>query len=283
MLAKKRKGATEKRKGSSGIASLLWMFVGALLTLMIGLFLYLWNPFNTNETAKPTEPRTVTPRTNTERKVEREEYEFYELLPQQEVSSIPDEAVTPADDKDLDDTQRALQEMLLEPDVVVTAPKNNSATDQDNAAVAATGNSEMVIIEEEGTYDGNDTPSNNNQSNRTTASLSEANNPPAQVRQSVTQTVQAKPESQQSITNAKPRNTYILQINSFSNAEEADGRRAQVLMAGVDAQVVKKQMPNGQVFYQVVTPPIQIRQAIIAEQQRLQNNGIDSLIVEQRR
>ena len=40
MLAKKPKGATEKRKSSS-VSGLLWMFVGAILTLMIGLFLYL--------------------------------------------------------------------------------------------------------------------------------------------------------------------------------------------------------------------------------------------------
>ena len=45
MLAKKPKGATEKRKSSS-VSGLLWMFVGAVLTLMIGVFIYLSPLFN---------------------------------------------------------------------------------------------------------------------------------------------------------------------------------------------------------------------------------------------
>ena len=54
-------------------------------------------------------------------------------------------------------------------------------------------------------------------------------------------------------------------------------------MAGVDAHVVKSKMANGQVVYQVVSPTMNNRQNVVAAQQRLQNNGIDSLVVEQRR
>ena len=74
-----------------------------------------------------------------------------------------------------------------------------------------------------------------------------------------------------------------MQINSYTNADEADRRRAQVLMAGVDAKVVKNETANGQTIYQVISTKMTSRQSVANAQQRLQNNGIDSLIVEQRR
>ncbi|WP_346773221.1 SPOR domain-containing protein [Psychrobacter sp. TB47] len=72
-------------------------------------------------------------------------------------------------------------------------------------------------------------------------------------------------------------------MNSFGDADEADRRRAQVLMAGVDARVVKNTTGNGLPIYQVISRPMNNRQAVASAQQRLQNNGIDSIIVEQRR
>ena len=64
---------------------------------------------------------------------------------------------------------------------------------------------------------------------------------------------------------------------------EADRRRAQVLMAGVDAKVVKNTTGNGLPIYQVISRSMTTRQEVTSAQQRLQNNGIDSIIVEQRR
>ncbi|MEF3088081.1 SPOR domain-containing protein, partial [Bacillus altitudinis] len=55
------------------------------------------------------------------------------------------------------------------------------------------------------------------------------------------------------IGNEEPTRTYILQINSFDNADDADKRRAEVLMAGVDAQIVKKRLSNDQTVYQVIS------------------------------
>jgi cell division protein FtsN len=54
-------------------------------------------------------------------------------------------------------------------------------------------------------------------------------------------------------------------------------------MAGVDARVVKNTTGNGLPIYQVISRPMNNRQAVATAQQRLQNNGIDSIIVEQRR
>lgn len=280
MLAKKPKGAVEKRQ-SSGVASLLWMFVGALLTIMCLVVLYLWNPFEIGSETK-TEQRTVEPINQQPSPDEGNNFEFYDLLPDQEMISLPDEAVFD------EDTTTSSEE--LEPDVVVTQPntqQRNESTinNSDNFDISeertinpapqqqtsARGEQDIVIVEEEGTYD--DPVAEGNQSGNNTQGQGAA----------VNRNQSGRNGSQATANSAPVKQSYILQINSFSNAEEADKRRAQVLMAGVDAQVVKSKMSNGQVVYQVVSPTMTNRQKVVSAQQRLQNNGIDSLIVEQRR
>ncbi|MDE4455905.1 SPOR domain-containing protein [Psychrobacter sp. DAB_AL62B] len=274
MLAKKPKGATEKRKTSS-VSGLLWMFVGAVLTLMIGVFLYLSPLFNFSpgDSAAGTDPdKQIQQRVDTD--TDNGDYEFYDILPNQEMATIPDE--------DFGNTENGQigQVTDFEPDVVVnqsegTTPNSNDDTGNfgisENTTIepsrgnnAATGNNsdDIVIVEEDATYDGTPAASNTAAgSNRTnTANAGNA-----------------------SIQPAKPAATYILQINSFGDADEADRRRAQVLMAGVDARVVKNTTGNGLPIYQVISRPMNNRQAVATAQQRLQNNGIDSIIVEQRR
>ncbi|WP_350657349.1 SPOR domain-containing protein [Psychrobacter sp. S1-30-MNA-CIBAN-0213] len=271
MLAKKPKGATEKRKSSS-VSGLLWMFVGAILTLMIGVFLYLSPLFNfspADSTAGTDPDRQVQQRVETD--TDNSDYEFYDILPNQEMATIPDEDIGETGDGQVGDMG------AFEPDVVVTQPKNNSASRNDDTGnfgisestviepnrgnSAATNNSgdDIVIVEEDATYDGSAPAGNTaNRANNTGAGTA-------------------------SIQQAKPAATYILQINSFGDADEADRRRAQVLMAGVDARVVKNTTGNGLPIYQVISRPMNSRQAVTTAQQRLQNNGIDSIIVEQRR
>ena len=275
MLAKKPKGATEKRKTSS-VSGLLWMFVGAVLTLMIGVFLYLsplfnFSPAGSEDGSDP--DRQVQQRVDTD--TDNGDYEFYDILPNQEMATIPDEDFGEGGDS------QAGQITDFEPDVVVNQPQSTTpATDAGNFGIsenttiepnrgnnannAATSNNDddIVIVEEDATYDG--TPAANNTGANTGAA---ANKPSAG-----TANIQA----------AKPA-TYILQINSFGDADEADRRRAQVLMAGVDARVVKNTTGNGLPIYQVISRPMNNRQAVATAQQRLQNNGIDSIIVEQRR
>ena len=274
MLAKKPKGATEKRKSSS-VSGLLWMFVGAILTLMIGVFLYLSPLFDfspADSTAGNDPDRQVEPRVDTD--TDNSDYEFYDILPNQEMATIPDENIDETGNDGLGSIG------AFEPDVVVTQPENNSASRNDdtgnfgisensviepsrgNNAGAANNSGDIVIVEEDVTYDGAPATSNSgNTANRT----NNTGTPTA------------------SIQAAKPAATYILQINSFGDADEADRRRAQVLMAGVDARVVKNTTGNGLPIYQVISRPMNNRQAVASAQQRLQNNGIDSIIVEQRR
>lgn len=296
MLARKPKGAVEKRR-SGGVASLLWMFVGAVLTLMFGLFLYLWNPFDIGSETK-TEERTVEPKNQTTS--QSDDYEFYDLLPEQEITSIPDEAIVRDDDflEDIDN---------LEPDVIITTPDVQQRNNTDSAnsgnygisedtilnpmdsqnSVTNNADQDIVIIEEEGTYDepleGSGTQSSPNQNSTGQNSTGQNSTGQGTSGQSTSRPNNAAATRSNTAKPVAPKLSYILQINSFSNAQEADKRRAQVLMAGVDAHVVKNKTVNGQVVYQVVSSTMTNRQSVIAAQQKLQNNGIDSLIVEQRR
>ena len=267
MLAKKPKGATQKRKSSS-VSGLLWMFVGSILTLMIGVFLYLSPLFDfspTGSDAGTDADRQVQPRVDTD--TDNSDYEFYEILPNQEMATIPDEDIGDINN------DRGGSISAFEPDVVVTQPEDASRTrdeSTENLGISentviepSSGNNvneaaddEIVVVEENATYDG--TPPSSNTPNN--AGAGAATTQPA-----------------------APATTYILQINSFGNADEADRRRAQVLMAGVDAKVVKNTTANGLPIYQVISRPMDNRQAVTSAQQRLQNNGIDSIIVEQRR
>ncbi|MDN6276437.1 SPOR domain-containing protein [Psychrobacter sp.] len=280
MLAKKPKGATEKRK-KSGVSSLLWMFVGAVLTLMIGLFIYLSPLFNfspADSTANNDANNQVQPRVETD--TDNGDYEFYDILPGQEMATIPDE------DFGEIENSRVEQNTDFEPDVVVNQPESstsnpdgetdsfgipeNTAIEPNNGNDAATNSrdssSEIVVVEENTTYDGTTPSSNsgsNNASSNNTGNSADANTASSQA--------------------AQPTTTYILQINSFSDADQADRRRAQVMMAGVDARVVKNTTGNGLPIYQVISRAMSNRQAVATAQQRLQNNGIDSIVVEQRR
>ncbi len=267
MLAKKPKGATEKRKKSS-VSGLLWMFVGAVLTLMIGVFLYLSPLFNFSpaDSQSANDPnRQVEPRVETD--TDNADYEFYDILPNQEMATIPDEDIGELDNDSLNGIND------FEADVVVTQPETSNSNDSnfgisesttiqpsnDNNAAANTDN-EITIVEENATYDGTAPTANERANSTNTAAGSGTAN----------------------VQKAQPA-TYILQINSFGDADEADRRRAQVLMAGVDARVVKNTTGNGLPIYQVISRPMNNRQAVANAQQRLQNNGIDSIIVEQRR
>lgn len=77
-----------------------------------------------------------------------------------------------------------------------------------------------------------------------------------------------------------PKTTYILQVRSFETADEADQKRAEVMMAGVDARVVKRDV-NGETLYQVVSTPINSKDELMESYNRLQSSGIDSVVVEQ--
>lgn len=81
------------------------------------------------------------------------------------------------------------------------------------------------------------------------------------------------------IERSNPDIHYILQVRSYDNADDADHRRGEVIMAGVDAVVVKRTI-NGERWYQVVSTPMATKDEALANYNRLKSNGIDAVVIE---
>lgn len=243
-------GATPKKSPNSvsSVSFLAAMLVGALLTTGVFLFLYLWNPFAEN---KASEQHTAMIQPKGQGTAPKTEYEFYDLLREQQVGGVPNDALasqpTPTEPP--------------KPDVVVTAP----ARTNDKPASASDANV--------ATMDNPTLPEEPAMSPSPTVTVVTPNG------QTATDETPSKPR----ISAAEPAKTYILQINSFDNIDDADKRRAEVLMAGVDAQIVKRRLSDDTMVYQVISRVMNSPQQVADAQQRLQSSGIDSLIVEQRR
>ena len=148
MLAKKPRGGTAKRKTSSA-SGLLWMFVGAVLTLMIGVFLYLSPWFNFSPADTAADPnKQIQQRVDTD--ADNGDYEFYDILPNQEMATVPDEELDKTDSDQLGEI------IDFEPDVIVnqtdsTVPGANDGTGNISegtisAPNAGTSNSNTNII-----------------------------------------------------------------------------------------------------------------------------------------
>lgn len=219
MLSKKVRGAVDKEveyRQKNGVYGLFMMFVGAVIAVIIGVFLYL-SPFFNKKTSPPlNQPVEVVPTTTASAESAPEEgYRFYEILPKQEFQTAPE-------------------------GVSMQAVKPQPTTDLPVDEVV-----EMTVVEEEGSYD------------------------------------DGEDEAEMSIEFAEPEITYILQIRTYDNATEADQKRAEVMMAGIDAQVIKR-YANDEVAYQVVSVPMASQEEAIRAYTRLQSNGIDAVVVEQK-
>lgn len=222
-------------KSGCGLLSLTMTVVCLAIVIALGVFAYfspLFDSFRAQQA--PQAEEQVEPIQDPTAPIE---YEFYEVLPEQDFRSIPQGVST-------QDTPTAPTD-TLSPDAVVAAkPVAKSAQ---AASDDASSDNTIAVTEEDSTYDGDDT-------------------------------TDTKGDEAVSGT------TYILQIRSYTTADEADVKRAEVLMAGVDAVVVKRtDSSNGTHFYQVVSTPMKSREEASQASIRLSNNGIDSLIVEQKR
>lgn len=228
----------DKKRSGFGISSLLWILVGALIAVTAAAFLYLSPLFADLRqapadiaTEQPVQP--ITPTTNEGSAVE---FEFYEVLPEQDFRSTADGVSV--------QTPKEVITPIAKPDTVVRAKpadstKKDEAIKKDTAAESdksSDKSSDITVVEDNSTYEEDDKAT-----------------------------------------------TYILQIRSYPNADDADVKRAEVLMAGVDAVVVRRDdAEQGTHFYQVISTPMS-KDAATAAQARLSSNGIDALLVEQKR
>ena len=81
----------------------------------------------------------------------------------------------------------------------------------------------------------------------------------------------------QSATTQQP--TYILQVRSYNDPDQADARRAEIILNGLSADVVKS-TENGQTWYRVISGPYDTQDAAFAQQP--QHSGIDSIVIKRK-
>lgn len=74
---------------------------------------------------------------------------------------------------------------------------------------------------------------------------------------------------------------FNLQAGSFRHANEADRRRAQILILGLDAKVEAVEA-NGDRWYRVYVGPFRSHNTLSSARAKLINEGIDTLVVKQK-
>ena len=75
---------------------------------------------------------------------------------------------------------------------------------------------------------------------------------------------------------------YILQAGSFRQGADADRRRAQILLLGLDAKVESVEA-NGDRWHRVYVGPFQSHNTLTDARSKLINESIDTLVIRQKK
>ena len=199
MFGKTQRGVSERpnKPKKPLIPKWLGMLVAILAILCIGVMLMLWQPW------QPVPAKNQVTSDHYQEEDTNKDYRFYDLLPQQQVTPIPEQAVP---------------ETKQQGNVVIIESPKPETTTEDPTAISST---EPAV--------------------------------PAQA-------------------------SYILQVRSYPDPDSADARRAEIILNGLSADVVKT-VENGQTWYRVFSGPYDSQDAALAAQQTLQHSGIDSIVI----
>ena len=199
MFGKTQRGVSERpnKPKKPLIPKWLGMLVAILAILCIGVMLMLWQPW------QPVPAKNQVTSDHYQEEDTNKDYRFYDLLPQQQVTPIPEQAVP---------------ETKQQGNVVIIESPKPETTTEDPTAITST---EPAV--------------------------------PAQA-------------------------SYILQVRSYPDPDSADARRAEIILNGLSADVVKT-VENGQTWYRVFSGPYDSQDAALAAQQTLQHSGIDSIVI----
>jgi cell division protein FtsN len=173
------------------------MLVAILAILCVGVMLMLWQPW------QPVPAKNQVTSDHYQEEDTNKDYRFYDLLPQQQVTPIPEQAVP--------ETKQQGNVVIIE------SPKPETTTEDP-----------ITITSTEPT--------------------------------------------------APDQASYILQVRSYPDPDSADARRAEIILNGLSADVVKT-VENGQTWYRVFSGPYDSQDAALAAQQTLQHSGIDSIVI----
>lgn len=198
MFGKTQRGVSERpnKPKKPLIPSWLGTLVVILIILSFMVALILWKPWEPVKKQDIAGSEQTTEDTN-------KEYRFYDLLPQQQVTPIPEEAVPETKDKN--------------PIIIVEAPVTQKVPASEVVGLSG-----------------------------------------------------AEPVA--------PKAMFILQVRSYTNPDQADARRAEIILNGLSADVVKT-TDHGETWYRVISGPYDSQESAIIAQQTLQHSGIDSIVV----
>lgn len=204
MFGKTQRGVSERpnKPKKPLIPKWLGTLVAILAVLCIAVMLMLWKPW------QPVPAKNQITSEHYQEEDTNKDYRFYDLLPQQQVTPIPEQAI----------------------------------------------------------------PESKNQG---TAMIVEA---PSTTQPAASESVGIDP-NQSATTPQQP--TYILQVRSYNDPDQADARRAEIILNGLSADVVKS-TENGQTWYRVISGPYDTQDAALAAQQTLQHRGIDSIVIKRK-
>lgn len=87
-----------------------------------------------------------------------------------------------------------------------------------------------------------------------------------------------EPEAMATATADEPQDQYLLQAGSFKKAEDADRRRAQLLLLGLDASVEEANTDNGR-WFRVYIGPFDSRSRLARARSVTAQQGIDTLLL----
>jgi len=199
VFGKTQRGVSERpnKPKKPLIPKWLGMLVAILAILCVGVMLMLWQPW------QPVPAKNQVTSDHYQEEDTNKDYRFYDLLPQQQVTPIPEQAVP---------------ETKQQGNVVIIESPKPETTTEDPTAISST---EPAV--------------------------------PAQA-------------------------SYILQVRSYPDPDSADARRAEIILNGLSADVVKT-VENGQTWYRVFSGPYDSQDAALAAQQTLQHSGIDSIVI----
>ena len=199
MFGKTQRGVSERpnKPKKPLIPKWLGMLVAILAILCVGVMLMLWQPW------QPVPAKNQVTSDHYQEEDTNKDYRFYDLLPQQQVTPIPEQAVP---------------ETKQQGNVVIIASPKPETTTEDPITITST-----------------------------------------------------EPT-------APDQASYILQVRSYPDPDSADARRAEIILNGLSADVIKT-VENGQTWYRVFSGPYDSQDAALAAQQTLQHSGIDSIVI----
>jgi cell division protein FtsN len=200
VFGKTQRGVSERpnKPKKPLIPAWLGTLVVILIVLSFAVALMLWKPW------APVQPKNQVSSEHYQEETNKD-YRFYDLLPQQQVTPIPEQAIPETKDQSTV--------------VIVEAPQPEQAASAANSA-----------------------------------------------------------DAQLSATPTEHVSSYILQVRSYPDPDSADARRAEIILNGLSADVVKT-VEGGKTWYRVVSGPYDSQEAAVIAQQTLQHSGIDSIVV----